>query len=449
MRLLLTIYLCVFLVACSEDDATSQLPVEPITGTLQQSLSFGGSQQDDFLDVAVTANQSILAFGFTQSTDGDITDKSTVDSDYWLVKFDQNLNLIWQKTFGGSNDDRGQGIASTRDGGCIVSGFSRSNDGDVNFNNGFQDMWIVKLDAAGNIQWETSIGFQGNDRAYDVIQTQDGGYFVSGFLDVTASGGQGNDDFIGKPPKANPKHGVGEFWGIQLNAQGEIKWRRYYGGSNNDRSYAVIETSNGEIIQAGHSESEDFDITNPNGSYDGWLVKSKTDRSLDWQTNLGGSGIEIIYDLIETTNQNLLTVGDTRSTDGDISNPLGNADAWINQVSENGQLNWSKTYGGTAFDSFQKIINIPEQQTYAIAGYSRSNDGHLTSNYGQNDIWLAIINQDGSLQLSQQYGGSNLDFGNSLVYLNNHLYIVGSSQSNDGDFNENKGDKDAVILKIN
>merc|ERR1711969_355080 len=108
-----------------------------------------------------------------------------------------------------------------------------SKDGDASKNEGFHDTWFVKTNASGGIEWEKSYGFAGHDHSYSVLETADGGYFSAGFLDVTASGGAGNE---------NVKHGVGEFWGQKLDATGNLQWRNYFGGSNNDRSYKAIQT---------------------------------------------------------------------------------------------------------------------------------------------------------------------------------------------------------------
>ncbi|WP_127844941.1 hypothetical protein [Psychroflexus aestuariivivens] len=449
------ILFCAFfaLMACNTDDDSPENGdnISEFQGEIDVLKSFGGSAQDDFLSVVESQDLGIVAFGFTQSNDGDITDKTTTDSDYWLVKFDRNLNLIWQKTFGGSSDDRGQSLISTTDGGFAVTGFTRSNDGDISTNYGFQDFWVVKLDANGSIEWETSIGFAGNDRGYDIIQTQDGGYFVTGFLDVTASNGEGNDDFNseGRPMQSfSAKHGVGEFWGIKLDAQGEMQWRRYFGGTNNDRSRAVIQTADGGFLQTGHSESDDFDITNPKGSYDVWVVKTSAEGDLLWEKNFGGSSIEIAYDLVPTSDGNFILVGDTRSSDQDISNPKGNADVWVIKFDGEGNMIWEKSFGGSDFDSAQSI-EILNNGEFLITGNSKSIDNDLNQNYGQNDIWNFIISTNGELQWQLNIGGDGLDFGNDSVQLQDgSIIVVGSSESDTGDIEMNKGDKDAVIFKL-
>ena len=442
-----------FILSCSKDDDPAILAGidEEFVGEIDLIKTLGGSQQDDFLSVVTTTNGGVAAFGFTQSNDGDIIGKPSTDSDYWLVKFDQDLNIQWQKIFGGSDDDRGQSIIQTDDGGFAVTGFSRSDDGDITGNFGFQDYWVVKLDALGGIQWEKSVGFSGNDRGYDIIQTQDGGYFATGFLDVTASEGEGNDDFDNLKTSSNSKgakHGVGEYWGIKLNAGGDIQWRRYFGGTNNDRSYAAIQTQDGGYIQTGHSESDDFDVENPIGSYDIWVVKTFADGVLDWEKSFGGSGIEIAFDVIETEDNNFMLVGDTRSSDRDVSNPRGNADIWIIKFDVEGNLIWEKTYGGPEFESGRSIIAIGNND-YFITSSSRSSTDQVETNYGSNDVWGVIIDGNGDIKWQKTIGGSGLDFGNdAAINSSKEIFVVGSTASNDFNFPTNKGDNDAFIIKL-
>lgn len=431
------------------DNNEDPIDLGNLNGELNDLKNLGGSNEDDLLSMTRTNDGNFAAIGFTKSTDGDITDKTTSDADYWVVKFNDELDLIWSRTLGGSDDDRGQRIVSTADGRLAAIGFSRSDDGDVSGNEGFHDLWFVELSANGEILNEKNIGFSGNDRGFGITTTTDGGYFLSGFLDVTASDGQGNDN-AGRSGKSYnmPKHGVGEFWGIKLDASGNLEWRRYFGGSNNDRSYAVMQTDDGGFLMTGHSESDDFDITEPNGSYDFWAVKIKPDGELEWQKNLGGSSVEFAYDLSKSNNSGYFIIGDTRSANGDVSQALGNADAWLVHLDQQGNLDWEKTYGGSNFDSARAIKRL-DSSTHAIAGNSQSNDIDLRENAGQNDAWILVIDEDGSVKHSLSFGGSQLDLANDIALDDDEAQLIGigSSVSQDMGF-DNKGDKDAIIYKI-
>jgi len=446
------IFFLLTLLSCSDDDteATSPEPTLEFNNELQGLKTFGGSQEDDALAITETSDGNIAVLGFTQSNDGDVTGKPTTDSDYWLLKLDTEFNIIWQKTFGGTSDDRGQDIIATSDGGFIITGYSRSNDGDVTENFGFHDFWVLKLNPSGNIIWENTFGFPGNDRSFSIIETNDGGYFVSGFLDVSASGGEGNDDRTPDvPTDILSKHGVGEFWGIKLDSEGQYQWRRYFGGSNNDRCYDALQAKDGNIIMFGSTESDDFDITNSRGSYDFWAVKVNLDGDMIWQKNFGGSGIDIGYSGLNSFDDQYLFVGDTRSTDGDVHSFNGNTDYWLVKFDDNANLTWQNTYGGSDFESARSVIQLQSGE-FLITGSSRSADGQVTGNLGQNDIWIVNTTDDGGFKSGLSIGGTQIDLANDAIQLQTgEVIVVGSSESNDNDILENKGDKDILILKLN
>ncbi|MCH2193409.1 hypothetical protein [Kordia sp.] len=450
------VFLLTFVVGCSSDDGNSgdtNDTTNPIVfqGEIDWVKTLGGTQEDTAQDITITADGGYAIVGYTKSIDGDIIDNATEQNNYWVARLDAEGNLLWSKTYGGTADDRGEAIKTTADGGFIITGYSRSADEDVSVNNGFYDQWIVKLDANGNLVWEKSFGYSGSDQAFDIMQTNDGGYFTTGFLDVTASGGQGT---FGKPSGNNeslvtPKHGVGEYWCHKLDANVTIVWSRFFGGTNNDRSYSTLETNDNNFIIAGSSESDDFDVTNSQGSYDFWVVKLSNSGDLIWQKSYGGTGIDIGYDITKTNDGNYIVVGDTRSSDGNIANLKGSADFWIIKISDtDGSLLWERTYGGSDFESARGITPL-QDGGFAVVGSAKSNNVDVDANYGQNDFWVIKITDTGNLTWEKNFGGSQLDIAFGIVETNDKkLVIAGSTQSNDGDITQNKGIKDALILKI-
>lgn len=455
--LLFWVFSVLFLFSCKKDEvkedddpAVDDTPiVDDDPGSNEFALevewikTYGGSNEDDAASVAETPDGGYIVLGHTQSTDGDITDKNTTDSDLWVLKLTKDGAVSWSRTYGGSADDRGTKIITANDGGYTMVGYTRSNDGDVSHNAGFYDYWIVKLDVSGNIQWEKTYGFSGNDQAQALIQTSDGGYLITGFLDVTASGGQGNED-----GKSGLRHGVGEFWAIKTNASGEFQWRRYFGGTDNDRAYDVIEADNGDFIMVGNSESLDFDITNPRGSYDYWAVRIDNSGNLVWAKNYGGSSIEIAYAITKTEDGNYLIAGDTRSSDQDVTNPKGNADAWIIKINDNGDLLWQKTYGGSQFDTGRGVVQLPDENIF-VAGTSRSSDHDVGGNNGQSDFWLFVTDKNGTLLWEKNIGGSKPEFANAGIKTSDgKLIVAGSSESSDFGVPGNRGSKDVMIVKL-
>jgi hypothetical protein len=149
------------------------------TGNLQWQRLLGGSEYDFANSIQQTTDGGYIVAGGSASADGDVTGNHGGE-DYWVVKLDATGNLLWQKSFGGSDDEEAWSIQQTTDGGYIVAGSSYSTDGDVTGNHGGEDYWIVKLYATGNLQWQKSLGGSGDEDAWSIQQTTDDGYIVAG-----------------------------------------------------------------------------------------------------------------------------------------------------------------------------------------------------------------------------------------------------------------------------
>ncbi|GAA0871575.1 Ig-like domain-containing protein [Gangjinia marincola] len=455
-KYLLHIILVIFVAGCEEDESTTgdtTNTIVPFSQELDWVKTFGGSDEDEATSVIHLPDGGLAVLGNTRSTDGDFAGRTGNDKDFVLMRIDAEGNLIWSQFYGGSQNDEASDLILTNDGGFAMIGSTRSGDdnpttfdGDVNINNGFYDYWMVKTDLNGTIQWQKTFGFDGSDRGQALIQTKDGGYFLTGYFDVTASGGQGNED--GKITSIkSAEHGIGEFWGIKLNIKGELEWRRYFGGTNNDQSYDVVENQSGNFILMGHTESEDFDISQTNGSYEYWVVAVDQAGNKLWENTYGGSAIDQGKAITMLPNGDMMLIGVTRSNDGDISNSNGeNADAWLVQIDQEGTLLNEYTYGGTGFDSAQSIIASPTN--LFIAGNTRSEDIDGIVNNGQNDAWILMLELEGNVIWQETIGGSGLDFFNAFTFTeNNVLYVVGSTESTDGDIAVNKGGKDILLVK--
>lgn len=434
------ILLFLTLLSCSKDENIQ----EPISiqqnPTLDFVKTFGGSKNESGRSVIQTSDNGYIVLGFTQSIDGDVsTNKTTVQYDFWLLKFDNNNNLIWQKTYGGSKDEKAYKIIQTTDNGFAIVGYSKSSDGDLTANKGFEDVWVLKLDATGNILWKTSTGFPGTDQGYSLIQTKDGGYFIGSILDVTASGGQGNS-------RNAARHAGGDYWGIKLSNSGSIEWRKYFGGANTDTCYGVAETSDGYLM-IGSSDSNDVDIKNNKGSYDFWVVKINKTGTLVWEKSFGGTEIDEARAITSTNDGGFIIIGDTRSSNKDVTKNNGGADLWTIKINASGNLIWQKNYGGSSFDVGRSISKTLDSG-FIISGSSRSADNGIT-NKGQNDAWILKIDKNGNQQWQKTIGGTEIDFCyDAIELLNGNIIAVGESSSNNQDIKTNKGFSDLLIIKL-
>lgn len=425
----------------------SDLDITSVFGSSDGSVALiktvGGSKNDVAKSVYATSDGGFVILGYTQSTDDDVTGKDGDSFDYWVLKFDSEVTLEWSKTYGGAGDDRGSDIIQTSDGGFALLGYTDSVDGDITLSNGLRDYWIAKIDLFGNLTWQKSFGFSGIDQGTTILETSDNHFLLSGVLDVTASGGQGNFG------RFSTNHAGGDYWSIKVSSIGDIVWSQFYGGSFTDSPKGIIENDNNEFIQVGSSDSNDVDITNNKGSYDFWVVKSDPEGKMVWEKSFGGSEIDEARGIVSSEDGNYIIVGDTRSNDQDVSSNNGAADLWIIKISDEGNLLWNYSYGGSNFDVPRSIFRTFDNG-FVISGSSRSSDGDVSKNNGQNDAWIVKTTNDGQLVWETSVGGSEIDFCYDSVQLNDgSLIAVGETYSSDGDILENKGFADVLIIKLN
>ena len=424
-------------------DPVSNSTITPIyfSATLIDVKFFGGSDEEVAREIIELQDGGFGIVGSTKSTDGDFSNRMGNDWDLFLIKIDEQGEVTWKKTYGGSADDFGFSLVESPEGGFVLMGYSNSQDGDVPTTKGYHDNWIIRVDAAGAVVWKKSFGYSGHDHAYNVIPTLDGGYFFNGFLDVTASNGEGNS---GKPSKAK-RHGVGEFWCHKIDANGNIQWQRYFGGTNNDRSYDAIQTREGNFLIVGTTESNDVDVKNPKGSYDVWVVMVSPFGDMIWENSYGGSLVDEASRVIEDSYGNYRIIGNTHSEDMDVIDSRGSSDVWQIIIDKSGRLIDSFNFGGSEFDRGTSITKGPLGSTF-ITGYSRSLDGDMYINKGENDIFLMYVPDDGSELKTMILGEEGQDFAyDVLVRRDGGVMLVGQTFSKNPPFDQNKGKSDILL----
>lgn len=171
-------------------------------GAIEWQKSLGGSNEEVARSIQPTPDGGFIVAASSKSNNGDVSNNYG-DADAWVVKLSSTGAVQWQKSLGGSNEDIARSIQTTGDGGYIVAGSTKSNNGDVNGNRGGQDAWIVKLSNNGTFQWQKSLGGTANDFANSIQPTNDGGYIVAG------QASSNNGDVSGN-------HGTTDAWVIKL-----------------------------------------------------------------------------------------------------------------------------------------------------------------------------------------------------------------------------------------
>lgn len=236
-------------------------------GALQWQRPYGGYEGFvEFSNINPTTDGGYIigayaGYGF----DGDFPATHAGSIDYWALKIDAAGDIQWSKVFGGSTDDYGQKITQTSDGGYIMVGGAYSNDGDATggYGNGNTDVFAVKLDSHGLIEWKKVIGGTGPDGATRAYETPDNNILIGG------SSLSFDGDFADFP-----NDGSGNYMMMKLNGtNGSIIWTKTMGGSLSDGLTDFKLTTDGGFIAIGYTNSNDQDVSGNHGQSDIWVVK--------------------------------------------------------------------------------------------------------------------------------------------------------------------------------
>jgi len=355
--------------------------------------TFGGTAMDFGKSVIETIDGGYAMLG------------STFENGYYdmlLVKADTAGNEEWSKTFGGSGWDFGSTITKTSDNGFIISGYTAS------YGAGKDDIWLIKTDLNGVEEWNQTFGGEKDDKCFDVQETSDGGFILAG-----------NTYSIGK--------GSSDGWLIKTNSAGTEEWSATFGDSAQDQIESVQQTPDGGFILAGHTNSYG------NGKKDFWLIKCTSDGTEEWVKTFGGTDDDKSYSVLVTADGGYLVMGNSDSYE--MINT--NTNLWLVKTGPDGELEWDKKFGGADWDSGNDM-QPTEDGNYIISGY--------TTSFGSSgsDVWLVKVDTNGNLIWTRIFGGPETDRGNSIKPTSDGGYIIAGDTDSYGN-----GAFDIWLLKTN
>lgn len=401
---------------------------------IEWQKNFGGNNEDKGRVIMQTPDGGYIMAGDVASNSHDVSGNHGI-YDFWVVRLDAAGAIQWKKSFGGSDYDIPYSMALTSDGGALVAGMTDSFDGDVTGNHGGRDVWIVKVSDSGNMQWQKCYGGSANESANTIIKTTDGGFVFAGF-----SSSMDGD--------ANVQHDNGDFWIVKLNEAGVIQWQKSYGGSKFDNAYAIIQTTDNGFLVTGETQSSDYDVSGHHSKRDAWVVKLNENGEMEWQKCLGGSEEDITFSVLQNADGSYMAAGYSLSSDGDVSSNEGKADYWVVKLSSAGDILWEKSYGGSEHD-FGYTILLSPLGGYVLGGYSASDNAVVTGNHGGYDFWMVRADEDGNILWQNCYGGNNAEFFHSFASTSDDGFIlIGYSKSLNGDLSNNYGYFDFWVVKL-
>jgi uncharacterized repeat protein (TIGR01451 family) len=347
-----------------------------------QLITIGGPNDDQGLSMVQTSDGGFAIAGRTNSF-------GSGDHDVYVVKLNASGNLEWTKTIGGSNVDIAFSIIQTNDGGYAIAGRTRS------FGAGGFDFYVVKLDGSGNLQWTKTIGGSNNDEAYSIIQTSDGGFAIAG---MTRSFGAGAWDV----------------YVVKLDGSGNLQWTKTIGGTADDGGRSIIQTSDGGYVIAG--------MTASTGSSDVYVVKLDASGNVQWSKAIGGSSAEEGFSIIQTNDGGYAVTGYTNGPFG------GSTDVYAIKLDASGNLQWAKKVGQPLVDEGGWSIIQTGDGGYAIAGNHRY------------DVYVVKLDSSGNLEWTKTIQGGLRDDGLSIIQTSDGGYAVAGYTESFGSSGFNRAD---------
>jgi uncharacterized delta-60 repeat protein len=317
-------------------------------GTVQWQKTYGGDNDEAADLIYQTSDGGYAVVGYTASFGAGAID-------VWILKLREDGTIEWQKTYGGRDEDEAVAIQQTSDGGYVVAGETQS------FGAGDWDVWILKLNENGTVQWQKTYGGKKLDTtsADPIQQTSDGGYIVCG---RTASFGAGGYDV----------------WVLKLDENGVIQWQKTFGGPSDDEAHSVRQTLDGGYAVAGFTWS--FGA----GDWDIWVLKLDGNGAIQWQKTFGGTENEVCWSIHHTSDGGCVVAGETESFGA------GGSDFWVLKLRPDGTLEWQKTYGGQE-DDYAVSIRQTSDGGYVVAG------GTESFGAGSYDFWVLKLGGDGTI----------------------------------------------------
>jgi hypothetical protein len=418
---------------------------------------FGGSGDEEGRGIATDSLGNVYVTGWTSSnaliaTTG--ADQPVFGGFYdaFLSKFSRDGKLIWSTYFGSAENENGYGIAIDKTGGVYICGSSPGSGlatpgAYQAAPAGFTDAFLAKFDAEGFRKWSTYYGGSSDDQALGIATDIFSNVYITGFT-MSASG-------IATPGAYNTKYGGSRDNGFlaKFDSSGHLKWGTYFGGDQNDYSFAVATDLQGNVCIAGTASSgtgiasSGAFRSSVGGFYDGFLAKFTGAGALLWGTYFGNDGDDECTALGINAKGDIYIAGNTSSSHGIATNGAhqelyaGGAhgyDVFLAKFNEDGNQLWSTYYGGSD-DDFAWGLDVNKNGYVFITGYTYSDTGiagkgvYQPAISGINDAFVTEFNPAGTPVWATYFGGKDKDFGYAVKSDPfNDVYITGVTYSKDG-----------------
>ncbi|MBU0486466.1 MAG: T9SS type A sorting domain-containing protein [Bacteroidetes bacterium] len=407
--------------------------------------NFGGTAHEYANQTIQTGDGGYAFVGESESTNTDVTGNHG-GNDLWVAKITSTGSVVWSFLFGGSEDDYGQGIVQTADGGFMAAGYSNSYDGDVTGNHGTysSDIWVVKLSPAGALEWQHCYGGDSDEDGLALVHSNHGTFYLLG-----STYSNNNGDVSGL-------HGTDtDCWLIEIDASGNLLRQKCLGGTDYDEGIQLAATTDGGCIITGRTDSYDGDVSNNHGGQDLWVARLDSTFQIEWESCYGGTETEEGNAVVQCADGSFGVLGYTSThNNGDVTGHYGSQgmdDYWLLKLSAGGTLQWAKCFGGSGDDQANGLCTDTDGG-FVMSGLTNSSDGQVTgfhTGMWSPDIWIAKVSSTGTLLWQKCFGGTDQDEAFDVFRTNSgHFLTTGFTYSNNYDVTSNYGSADGWLIEI-
>ncbi|WP_017732643.1 T9SS type A sorting domain-containing protein [Nafulsella turpanensis] len=408
------------------------------SGRLLWEQTYGGNADDRLQAITPAPGGGYLLSGYSASgVSGSKSETGNGGTDFWVIRIDAEGLLLWDKTFGGSEDEQLLAATAAPDGSFLLGGTSLSGVGGdkTEASRGDMDFWVIRIDAAGRQLWDRTLGGSGYDGLQAVEAIEGGGFLVGGFSHSDASGDKSHN-------RISDQYYYSDYWFLRLDEQGNILWDNTLGGEGYDRLTAILPAPGGGYLLGGYSFSNStaFKSENSQGSSDYWLIKVDENGKKLWDKGFGSAGSDLLTDMLSTSNGSYLLAGYSWGyASGDKSSDRReiSSDFWILEVEESEgtppvlprpeiMLAWDKAYAPSRGLGQGELTSVAAT---ADGGYLLGETTAFKAGFWT-DYGIIKLDASGNQLWRKTYGGNQQEELSALVALpDGGFLLAGTSKS--------------------
>lgn len=354
--------LSLFLLIFSFINSTAQITFQKI---------FGGSGYDIFNNAALTSDSGYILVGLTDSM-------GAGNDDVYVVRTNAAGDTLWTAAYGGTTIESGQSVSETADGGFIIAGRTKPTTVSK------YDIYVIKINATGDLLWSKSFGTAEDDYGYSIIETADSGYIIAGGTEINLLT---PDIFL-----------------IRLNSSGDTLWTKIYHSPGWDIVYSIVESMDGGFILTGYTDFSGF------GSSDILLYKTDSNGNILWSNAYGNSFHNYGWMVQQSADGGFVIAASSADS-------TGYYDFAFLKTDSTGNTEISKVYQCPGSNNqISSIVQKPDGG-YVLGGFTYNS---VTFNNG----YLISLDSMGDPVWSKTYGSTNTDDVNAVLPATDNGFVL-------------------------